>query len=156
MSSVKVGRPSKLTPSVADTICAAIEVGANYEDAARYAGISSSTLSNWRVSGEDIDARVQASEEPLELTPDEARLWDFWKRFKEAEAAGAVNCATIVYNAAMRDPVWAEKWLERRRPEEWRLSQRTELTGKDGGPVEHTVTARLEDAISKVYGNEVE
>jgi hypothetical protein len=104
---------------VVDALCEAIEVGANYGDAAAYAGICSATLSLWRDRGEEIAERIRQSDDPTELTPDDKLYLDFWVRFSEAEAAGAVNCATVIYNSAMKDPVWAEKWLRRRRPAEW-------------------------------------
>jgi len=133
-----VGRPTKLTPKVVDALCENIEVGAGYADAAHAAGIANSTLSYWRNAGEEINERVQAEgDQGAGLSQDELRLWDFWKRFRAAEAQGAVNCATMVYNAAMKDPDKALQWLERRRPEEWGYRQaiKQELTGVGGGPV---------------------
>lgn len=137
MTKRSVGRPTKLTPKVVDALCEAIEVGANYSDAAANAGICNATLTTWRDIGEAVSARVQASEDSIELTQDERRYLDFWQRFTAAEAQGAVNCATVVYNAAMKDPDKALQWLERRRPEEWGYRQaiKQELTGAAGGPV---------------------
>jgi len=133
-----VGRPIKLTPKVVDAICDAIEAGANYADAAAVAGICNATLCSWRDSGQELYERVQASEEPIELTQNEKKLFDFWKRFSAAEAMGAVNAATVVYNAAMKDPNYALQWLSRRRPKDWMPRQSQEVTGKDGGPVART------------------
>ena len=129
------GRPTKLTPSVVDAICDAVEVGVNYADAAAAGGVSSATLSVWRQAGEDVYRRVQDAESAIELTASEKRFLNFWKRFSAAESTGAINAATVVYNAAMKDPDFALKWLERRRSADWALRQRNEVTGADGGPV---------------------
>jgi len=120
---------------VVEAICDAIEAGANYADAAAVAGICNATLCSWRDSGQDVYDRAQAAGEPIELTPNEKRLLDFWKRFSTAEATGAVNAATIVYNAAMKDPDYALQWLSRRRPKDWMPRQGQEVTGANGGPI---------------------
>jgi sulfur relay (sulfurtransferase) DsrC/TusE family protein len=114
----RVGRPTRLTKKVIDAICDAIECGANYADAACAAGVSSSVVSAWRDEGEKVAELVQAAESQIELTPAQWRVLNFWKRFTEAESQGAINCATVVYNAAMKDPQYALKWLERRRPKD--------------------------------------
>ena len=46
-----------------------------------------------------------------------------------------MNCATVVYNAAMKDPDMALKVLERRRPDDWGYRQKQEITGGAGGPI---------------------
>ncbi len=126
---------TRLTPKVIDALCEAIETGANYQDAAAAAAIAPDTLNKWRAAAKLIFERVQASEEPVALTPKELRLFDFYKRFTEAEGQGAVNCTTVVYNAAMKDPEWALRWLERRRPDEWALRNKQEISGPSGAPI---------------------
>lgn len=126
---------TRLTPKVIDALVEAIETGANYQDAAAAAGIAPDTLNKWRAASKLIFERVQASEEPVALNPKEMRLFNFYKRFTEAEGQGAVNCATVVYNAAMKDPEWALRWLERRRPDEWALRNKQEISGPSGAPI---------------------
>jgi hypothetical protein len=118
---------------------------ANYADAAAAAGVSSSVVSAWRVEGEAVAKMVQESEGPLELTPAQWRVLNFWKRFTYAESQGAIDCATVVYNAAMKDPQYALHWLTRRRPADWGITQRTELTGANGGPVESVTRVIFEE-----------
>jgi len=48
----KVGRKSKLTPEVQNTICKGLEAGMSQESAAIYAGISESTYYLWLEKGE--------------------------------------------------------------------------------------------------------
>lgn len=45
-------------------------------------------------------------------------------------------------------------WLKNRQKEQWRDKQETELTGKDGGPieVEHTLPAEITDKLHEIYG----
>ena len=46
------GRPTKLTPEVADRIVEAVSLGLSYKDAARDGGVSEQTLIEWRSRGE--------------------------------------------------------------------------------------------------------
>lgn len=109
-------------------LCEAIEAGVNYADAAAIAKVSNSTLSNWRNRGAELDALIQESQTPLELSQNDKAIWDFWQRFTAAEAQGAVNMATVVYNEGLRNPDYALKWLERRRSAEWALRQQHDVT----------------------------
>ena len=129
-------RHTKCTPKVVKTICDAVEVGANYEDAAHAGGIALSTLNLWRSKGEEINERVQEAQGQIDLSDIEKRRWRFWKRFVDAEAQGAINAATVVYNEALRDPEYALKWLERRRPDDWALRNKHEVTGAGGERLE--------------------
>jgi len=128
----KMGRPTKLTPKVMTDLCDAVETGANYVDVAASAKVSPEALNKWRAEGKEIFECVQAATEPVGLMPREMRLLTFYKRFTAAEGQGATNCATIVYNAAMKDPEWALRWLERRRGEDWglRIKQEIEHSGE--------------------------
>lgn len=149
-----MARPRKLTNSVMNKLCEAIEVGANYDDAAAYAGVSAEALDKWRSEGAALLARVDAETNTVALDADELRLWRFYTRFVEAEGMGAVNCAIVLHNASMKDPQWALRWLERRRSKDWKPTQRQELTGAEGGPVQHDVHGdMLERMLQKVYGD---
>ncbi len=99
-----MARPTKLTPDVRDRIATMIQAGAYAEQAARAAGISSSTYYSWLERGE-------GGERPFS---------EFSEAVKTAEAvAEQERVERIQYAAA--DGTWqaAAWWLERRFPGRW-------------------------------------
>lgn len=94
----KPGRPTKSTADVQATICARYAAGVPIELAARSAGISPSTLYNWKATGERALARESQG---LSLTERDRACLDFVVALSEAEAehlaglrAGLVAAAT--------------------------------------------------------------
>jgi transposase len=92
-----MARPTKYTPETAKKIYDAIRVGATYELACAYAGISYETFNQWR------KAKAQFSE-----------------AVKEAEGGAAIKWLAQIDKAA-QDGTWqAAAWkLERRYPREY-------------------------------------
>ena len=69
-----MGRPSKLTPECQARIVQAIEVGATYELAAGYGGISYETFRRWMNAGEKAKSGIRrAAGRALLGTPLRAR-----------------------------------------------------------------------------------
>jgi len=98
----RVGRPTSLTPAVAETIIDAM-CGGNYmETAAALAGISVATLRNWLRAG-------RRGESP--------ELADFAQAIARARAVAEVRDLERIG----RDPSWqSAAWrLERRHPKRW-------------------------------------
>lgn len=93
---------TKLTPDVQRRIVDAIRVGATYDLACKYGGISDQTLANWLAWG-------AAGRKPYV---------GFFVAVKDAEGAAAVKWLAQIDKAA-RDGTWqAAAWkLERRYPE---------------------------------------
>lgn len=126
---VKVGRPTKLTPEVHQTIVDAIRAGASRQAAAETAGVGFSTLKEWMVRGEGQH-------------PDRPQESIFAAFSADVHAAEADFERTLVrqvmeYGAMGDKPDWrAPAWLlERRFSDRWGKVTKTELTGKDGGPM---------------------
>jgi len=97
------GRPTKLNPKVTRKICRAIVVGATYEAAAQYAGISYETFNEWMKAG-------RAATAPNEFS-------DFSEAVEGANATAQVQFVLNIKDAA-NDGDWrAAAWmLERRFP----------------------------------------
>jgi hypothetical protein len=108
------GRPTKRTPETVKKLCDAIRLGASYGDACGFAGVDVGTFARWR---EDFP--------------------DFAATIKEAEGAGRVQLIAKIQKAA-NDGNWqAAAWmLERRDPQNYGRTMRTQVTGADGGPVQ--------------------
>lgn len=133
-----IGRPSKLTPEVQDKVVQAILAG-NYQDtAAQYAGIGTTTFYRWMEKGAEDDA------------PQMYR--DFREAVESANATAEVRDVALITQAAQSGTWQAAAWkLERKFPQRWGRFQRTEITGRDGGPIE-VDAASIERKIAEALG----
>lgn len=112
-----MARPTKYTPETVNKITQAISMGATYELAASYAGITYKTFNEWMNS------------------PSKSA---FCEAVKLAEGKAALVWLAKIEQAAS-DGAWqAAAWkLERRYPHAYgRNVTQMEVMGKDGGPVE--------------------
>jgi hypothetical protein len=109
---------SKLTPEVQARIVQALELGATYEQAAGYGGVSYETFRVWREQNPAFSVAV-----------------------KEAEARAAVRWLQQIEQAAQEGSWQAAAWkLERRYPRDFGRWV-TEVQGADGGPLVFTLLA---------------
>jgi len=107
------GCPTKRTPENRAKILEAIRMGATYELAANYAGMSYQTFNEW--TKDDIE---------------------FSDALKEAEGEAALKWLKKIESAAARNWFAAAWKLERRYPGQYgRTVTQTEVSGKDGGPI---------------------
>lgn len=100
-----MGRSSKLTPQVQETIIEAIMKGASYQDACESVGIWFTTFNEWVKKGEEATS---------------GKYHEFNEAVRKANAQVAVNFAAVVKDAAASgDAKIALEWLKRRRRGEW-------------------------------------
>lgn len=122
----------------------ALRLGHYVEDACEYAPISRPTFYRWINEGEELDIRHDAGET---LTPQEQEIRDICNTIKAAQIQGQ-NVALDIVRASMTQGDWrAAAWFMERRNKRW--SNRTEVTGKDGGPIE---SVSLDDLDAKLMG----
>lgn len=109
-----MGRRSKYTPEIVKKLCHAIELGATYELAAKYAGISYETFNEWRKT------KPQFSEQ-----------------LNEAEGKATVGWLTFIEGSAAEGQWQAAAWkLERRYPQDYgKTIQEQQHTGRNGEPL---------------------
>jgi transposase-like protein len=122
-------RPTKLSPAVRARIVQAIRAGNYGEIACRSAGISPSTYYRWLARGEREQLGPYA---------------EFAAAVRLAEAEAEVYAVATIRQAMPSDWRAALTYLERRHPGRWRRQTSTELTGRDGGPIETTHATRLD------------
>lgn len=124
-----MARPSKYTPEVVERITHAIALGATYELAAAYGGISYELFRQWR------EKHVA-----------------FLAAIKEAEGKAVVGWLEKIEQAA-DDGAWqASAWkLERRYPQEY---GRTVIDQKHSGQVEHVQLDQAQRLLRVVGGTE--
>lgn len=111
-----MARPTKYTSETVERVLEAIRLGATYELAAGYAGISYTTFNDWH------------QKKP-----------EFSQALKEAEGVAAVGWLKRIEDAAAEGAWQAGAWkLERRYPQDY---GRTVVDNKHSGKVDHTVTS---------------
>lgn len=111
---------SKLKEPVVSRLLEAIELGATYELACKYAGITYQTLLNWRTRGASAKS---------------GKYKTFVSELEEAEGRATVRWLNVIEQAA-EDGTWvAAAWkLERRYPNEYGR-KRLDIATKDPMPI---------------------
>lgn len=114
------GRP--VSTEQVDKLLAGLRLGMTRRSAAAHAGMHHSTF--YRML--DGDATLTTEVE-------------------KAEATAKGTYEAVIAQAA--DKTWqaAAWWLERRHPSEYARQERVEMTGKDGGPIDHRDVGTLPD-----------
>jgi hypothetical protein len=134
-----LGRPTKLTPAIQETIASIIRSGNYLSTAAATVGIGNSTIGIWMQRG-DSD-------------PEEHPDWEIYRQFRDAVEGARAEAERrflgIIADAA-GDGTWqAAAWfLERSAPQRWGRFNRIEVTGADGGPVQVEHRATLMDKLA--------
>lgn len=145
-----MGRPSGMTPQVAERIVTAIRAGAYAEVAATYAGVSRSTYFLWMAKGRKDAEDREAGDFPSideshghEWTEEGGRCWcghtrysDFLDRIKEAEASAEIHAVGKVRSAFETDWKAAMTYLERRYPSRWRRRTTVDVGMENEGGVD--------------------
>lgn len=118
-----VGRQSSLTPELQELVCQAIRSGNTARTSVAFAGIPEKTFYYWlergREGGKDNDRYVQ-----------------FMQAVEKARADAVVRNVDIIQQKARETWQAAAWWLERRHPQDWARTEKTQLTGADGSSVE--------------------
>ena len=111
--------PSKLTPEVISKILTLVRGCVPISTAARSAGVSYSTLKEWRRRGEEEPGSIYA---------------EFAAALEEAVAEAEIVMVSAVHRAAGSDPKAAQWMLERRFQGRWSPASKTKVEAK----VEHS------------------
>lgn len=155
------GRPLKLTGEVHDKVRATLAAGVPITWAARYVNVHRDTLYDWRDRGLAYAAH-------LEKGGKVKRGEEVFLRFSdmlEAAQAEAVVGAVVRLREAMNgrgvrvvdghevtfeadpEPRWAAWYLQHCHPREFGGLSRMELSGPDGGPVQHETSEAVVDRL---------
>jgi hypothetical protein len=135
------GRPTKYKAEFAKQAAKLCALGATNADLADFFDVSTRTVDRWQAEHIEFNTSVKEAKETAD-----ARV----ERGLYQRAVGYSHDAVKIFMPAGADePVYAHYreqlppdtsaavfWLKNRRPEEWRDKVISELTGKDGGPIE--------------------
>jgi transposase len=142
-----MGRPTLLNQKTTKMLIDLIAAGIGQDEAADAAGVGRSTFLGWCARGraertrlaEDPKAKPRATEKPFV---------DLLEAIEKAKAQDEAR-RVIRLNKNAEDP---KNWridleiLERRYPQRWSKTNRTEISGPDGGPVRQETTVILSEA----------
>tara|TARA_R110000822_G_scaffold148960_1_gene287978 strand:- start:260 stop:739 length:480 start_codon:yes stop_codon:yes gene_type:complete len=122
----------------------ALRKGHYVDEACDYARMSRQTYYRWIREAEALDEKAERNEK---LTQRETEIRYLRDTLKEAEVSGQ-NLALDKIHEAIHDGTWqAAAWFLERRNKKW--SNRTEVTGRDGGPLE---TVSVDELDAKLMG----
>ena len=113
-----MARPTKLTPESQEVIVDGINAGLTFRLSCARAGVNPATFYRWLEKGE---------------TANVGRYSEFCDAVSRAKADSALRLVSQITLQAPMDWRAAAFMLERRFPDDY--GKRTEVTGKDGGPV---------------------
>lgn len=101
-----MARPAKHTDAAVTKLCQALQIGATYELACKYAGIRTQTLRNWLSAGEHAAPGTRARQ--------------VYEQVSAAEGVAAIGWLAKIEAAANEGTWQAAAWkLERRYPEQY-------------------------------------
>ncbi len=124
-----MARPTKYTDEIVNEIIGGVAVGMTDKDAALAAGITEQTLSRWR-----------------------KRYVDFDNRLMRARKQRSRLLLRRIHTATERDWRAAAELLDRT-DREYRKTP-LEITGKDGGPIQHETTVTIRDLATRAAEDE--
>lgn len=137
------GRPTKLSPEIQDEICKAISIGAQYEAAAIYGGITVRTFYNWMSAGENAQGKLDADPD-CNLEENEQVYLHFFHAIHEANASNQIYHVNNLHNLAPTNSS-VSQWILMNR-HKYGQPTRIEVTGRDGGAIE---TKDITDPVEK-------
>jgi hypothetical protein len=113
-----------VTDEAIERLLKGLSLGMTRTAAAAHAGFSRTTL--YRMIANDADGTLVTA-------------------IEKAEDSAEGTYTGIIAQAADKNWQAAAWWLERRRPAEFARRERLEMTGKDGGPIDHRSVSELPD-----------
>ncbi len=148
-----MGRKTKLTPEIQETICNWLKLGYYQEDAAVMAGISPSTYYDWLKKGAEEDSKqdeikaLGSGESPLPAIEEDSdiELVYIYSEFSEAvararaEAEGAhiKNIRRAADNGTWQASAW---FLERSFPKKWGKRSTLDIDAQGDEPIKFQIS----------------
>jgi hypothetical protein len=122
------GRPTLLTPELADRIVQVVSAGNYLKTAAQFAGVGQSTLMGWLARGRAAAGQVQQG---YDVGEEELPFLDFLERVTQAETVAEVSAVTHWRRAFPEDWRSARDYLARKRPEQWAAKTTIAISSED-------------------------
>lgn len=133
---MKRGRKLLLNNKIIASFCEALSIGASQKLAAQYAGVSEGAVINWLNQGRELAEKLESG---ADIPQDKKIFVKLLSEVEKANAEAGITWLQVVDKAAQVDPTWAWRMLKVRYPEGFTEIDRTEITGRDGDPLEIVV-----------------
>lgn len=132
-----MGRPTKCTPQLQRRICGLLRKGVPRQRSARLAGIEAGTFHRWMADGKAAESGIYREFYDSVCTAEDelvrravASVTDLLG--SKADPSVRLNAAKFILSHRFN----AE------------FSNRTEVTGAEGGPIDHTATVKVQPLVS--------
>lgn len=139
----KVGRKSKFGTLDPDQVSALASRGWTDKEMASFFGVTEQTWNNWKKKSPEFFASLKEAKAVADEKV-ERSLFERACGYSHPEDKIMQNNGVPVIVPTTKhyppDTTACIFWLKNRKPDEWRDRQEHEHTGKDGGPLEVTVT----------------
>lgn len=152
-----MGRPTKFEPRFVEEARKLCMLGATDQELADFFDVEVRTIHRWKGDHEDfchaLKAGKEAADERVERSLYQKAIGYEQDEVKIFMPGGKDEPVYAPYRAKIApDTTAAIFWLKNRRSEAWREKVHTELTGKDGGPVEFSTMTpeQLEQKIREL------
>lgn len=135
------GRPTKYKAEYAIQAAKLCALGATNAHLADFFSVSTRTIDRWQAEHIEFNTSVKEAKETADARVErglyQRAVGYSHDAVKIFMPAGATEPVYANYREQLPpDPSSAIFWLKNRRPDEWRDKVISELTGKDGGPIE--------------------
>jgi len=138
-----VGRPSLYKEEYAEQARKYCLLGATDEDLAEFFDVNEDTIYEWKKVHSGFSDSIKKGKDQADANVAD-RLYQRAMGYEHDEVDIKVVMGQIVQTPIRKiyapDPTAAIFWLKNRQSRKWRDKQETELTGKDGAPIEQNLT----------------
>jgi hypothetical protein len=156
------GRPSSYRSDFAEQAEKLCRLGATDENLADFFGVCAKTIANWKDAEPEFLQALKSGKAPADTEVTDALFqrargfrWTEQQAVKYRPGKGGEDVKVIeVERVVPPDTTACIFWLKNRRPDLWRDTQRQELTGANGGPIEHTISDReaAREMLDRAFG----
>lgn len=142
-----VGRPSKYKPDYAEQAIKLCMLGMTDAEMASFFEVSESTLNLWKEVHPEFSESIKKGKAAADADV-ASRLYHRAMGYDHPEDDIRVVSGEIVITPTIKhyppDTTAGIFWLKNRQRDKWRDKVETEVTGKDGGPVDHSLRVTFE------------
>lgn len=141
-----VGRPTTYKPEYAKQVATLCQLGATDAQLADFFGCSVSTLNLWKVRHPEFSSSIRLAKDKADELVEQSlfkRAMGYEHDEVDIRVIDGQVVQTPLRKAYPPDTTAMIFWLKNRRPAEWRDKIDQELTGPNGGPVQHRVAVEF-------------
>ena len=142
-----VGRPSKYKPDYAEQAIKLCMLGMTDAEMASFFEVSESTLNLWKEVHPEFSESIKKGKAAADADV-ASRLYHRAMGYDHPEDDIRVVSGEIVITPTIKhyppDTTAGIFWLKNRQRDKWRDKVETEVTGKDGGPIDHSLRVSFE------------